>query len=75
MAAPGGDQMINKIKQRLRSRTYLAALAMMALAALEQSSGAISELFPPWILPFWPYLFGVVMLTLREITTTALSEK
>lgn len=63
------------IIQRLKSKTYWAAIIGAGLSALEINSGLVSGLLPEgyraWAVAFWP----VLMITLREVTTTPLSAK
>ena len=67
--------MIDKIRQRLRSKTYRAAMALTLLSAIEVKAQFISGFLPvqyrAYLLFVWPF----AMLTLREITTSALSDK
>jgi hypothetical protein len=63
------------IIQRLKSKTYWAALIGAMLTVLEANSGLIgqflSESYRPYIVMMWP----VLMLILREFTNSALSDK
>jgi uncharacterized membrane protein len=67
--------MLELIKQRLKSKTYWTAIIGALLTILEANSGYISGLLPPdtgkYLVLFWV----PAMLTLREITTAALSDK
>ena len=67
--------MLTKITQRLRSKTYLTALTLAAITAIDAQSafltGSLPAEYRPWCLLAWP----VAMLTLREVTTSALSDK
>lgn len=64
-----------KIKNRLTSKTYLTALTLGIVTAIEMSSGYIGSLLPenyrPLLLMVWP----VTMMTLRELTNTSLNKK
>ena len=66
---------MDKIIARLRSKTYWAALAMAALSIIEINAQLLTQFIPAehraWLLLAWP----LVMITLREITTGALSDK
>ena len=57
------------------SKTYLSALALGLITAVDMNTGLVSGLFPqeyrPWLLMVWP----VVMMTLREMTHTTLDPK
>ena len=61
--------------QRLKSKTYWAALVGALLTAIEANSGLISQFLPADIRPYIVMLWPVLMLALREVTTTAISEK
>lgn len=67
--------MFNKIKARLTSKTYIAALTMTALTVIETSSSLISSNVSaeirPYLLAAWP----IIMITLREVTKTPLGGK
>lgn len=64
-----------RIKNRLTSKTYITALILGLITALDLNSGVISSLLPenykPLLLLVWP----VAMMTLREITTSAVDDK
>ena len=61
--------------QRLKSRTYWVALVGALLTIVEANSGFFGQYIPmpyrTYIVMLWP----VLMLALREVTTTALAEK
>jgi len=63
------------IIQRLKSKTYWAAIIGALLSVLEANSGFFSQYIPmperTYIVLLWP----VLMLVLREFTTTALADK
>ena len=63
------------IIQRLKSKTYHVAIAGALLTILETNSGLISQFLPVeyrnYVMLAWP----VLMITLREVTTGALSDK
>ena len=66
---------MNLILQRLKSRTYWVALIGALLTAVELNSNFLGSFIP---LPYRNYvimLWPVLMLTLREVTTTALADK
>ncbi len=67
--------MLDKIKSRLRSKTYWAAITMAALSIIEVNAQLVTNLLPPeyrsYLLLSWP----LVMITLREVTNGALSDK
>ena len=61
--------------QRLKSKTYWAALVGALLTIVEANSGFFGQYIP---MPYRTYavlLWPILMLVLREVTTTALSEK
>jgi uncharacterized membrane protein len=66
---------MNLILQRLKSKTYWVALVGALLTVIEANSGFIGQYIPmpyrTYIIMLWP----VVMLVLREVTTTALADK
>jgi uncharacterized membrane protein len=63
------------IIQRLKSKTYHVAIVGALLTILETNSGLISQFLPVeyrnYVVLAWP----VLMITLREVTTGALSDK
>lgn len=67
--------MIEKIRQRLQSKTYQTAMALALLSAIEVKAQFVSGFLPveyrAYLLFIWPF----AMLTLREITTGALADK
>ena len=67
--------MLELIIQRLKSKTYLTALTLALLSVIEVNLQLVSQFIPleyrSYLIMVWP----VVMLTLREVTTAALSEK
>lgn len=66
---------MNPILQRLKSKTYWVAIIGALLTGMDASSGFFSQYFPLEVRPYIPLFWPVLMLALREITTTALSEK
>ena len=66
---------MNAIIQRLKSKTYWVALVGALLTDIEANSGFIGQFLPSpyrtYIVMLWP----VLMLVLRELTTTALADK
>ncbi len=66
---------MNAIIQRLKSKTYWAAILGALLTIVEANSGFISTLLPAAYAKFAVMLWPVLMLTLRELTTTALADK
>ena len=66
---------MNLILQRFKSKTYWVALVGVLLTAVELNSGFLSQFMPAeyrsYIIMLWP----VIMLVLREFTTSALADK
>jgi uncharacterized membrane protein len=66
---------MNAILQRFKSKTYWVAIVGALLTAVEVNSGFLGSFIPMpyrnYIIMLWP----VLMLVLREITTTALADK
>ncbi len=66
---------MNAIVQRLKSKTYWVALVGALLTIIEANSGFLGQFIPApyraYIIMLWP----VLMLVLRELTTTALAQK
>ena len=66
---------MNAIIQRLKSKTYWVAIVGALLTVIEANSGIIGQFVPApyrtYIIMLWP----VLMLVLRELTTTALADK
>jgi len=67
--------MLDLFLQRLRSKTYRIALAGILLSILEVKAQVISQFFPLEYREYFILLWPAVMLTLREFTSCALSEK
>jgi uncharacterized membrane protein len=66
---------MNAIKQRLKSKTYWAAIIGALLVIIEQNSGVFSTFLPYSVRATAVMLWPVLMITLREVTTSALSDK
>ena len=66
---------MNAIIQRLKSKTYWVAIIGALLSVIEANSGFFGQYIPlperTYIVMLWP----VLMIALREVTTTALAEK
>ena len=66
---------MNAIVQRLKSKTYWVAIVGALLTAIEANSGFLGQFIPApyraYIIMLWP----VLMLILRELTTSALADK
>ena len=66
---------MNAIIVRLKSKTYWTAIIGAVLTVIEANSGMISSLLPAEYAKYAIMLWPVLMITLREITTTALASK
>ena len=66
---------MNAIIQRLKSKTYWVAILGALLTAVEVNSGFLGSFIPMpyrnYVILLWP----VLMLILRELTTSALADK
>jgi len=66
---------MNALLQRFKSKTYWVALIGALLTAIEVNSGFLGSFIPMpyrnYVIMMWP----VLMLILREVTTSALSDK
>jgi uncharacterized membrane protein len=66
---------MNALLQRLKSKTYWVALIGALLTAVEVNSGFLGSFIPMpyrnYVILLWP----VLMVILREVTTSALSDK
>ena len=66
---------MNPVIQRLKSKTSWVAIVGALLTVIEANSGFIGQFVPApyraYIIMLWP----VLMLVLRELTTTALANK
>lgn len=67
--------MMNLIKQRLKSKTYWAAMLLALLTILDAQSGFLSGFLPAqyrgYVVMAWP----LGMISLREVTNAALADK
>lgn len=63
------------ILKRLKSKTYWAAIVGALLLVIEHNSGIFSAYLPESIRSLAVLLWPVLMVGLRELTTTALSDK
>ena len=63
------------IVQRLKSKTYWAAIIGAMLVVIEQNSGVFSMYLPIEVRTAAVMLWPVLMIALREVTTSALSDK
>jgi uncharacterized membrane protein len=66
---------MNTIIQRLKSKTYWVAILGALLTAVEVNSGFLGSFIPMpyrnYVILLWP----VLMVLLREVTTSALADK
>ena len=65
---------LKAFRKRVLSKTYATALLLGLITAVEMNTQLLSQFIPetyrPWLLMIWP----VTMMTLREMTNSALSE-
>ena len=66
---------MNAILQRFKSKTYWVAIVGALLTVIEANSGFIGQFLPTEYRAYIVMLWPVLMLVLREITTSALSNK
>lgn len=66
---------MNALKQRLKSKTYWAAIVGAALVVIEQNSGIFSAYLPETMRSMAVLMWPVLMIALREATTAALADK
>jgi uncharacterized membrane protein len=66
---------MNALLQRFKSKTYWVAIVGALLTAVELNSGFLGSFIPMpyrnYVILLWP----VLMVILREVTTSALSDK
>lgn len=67
--------MLDKIRQRLRSKTYWAAIVMAVLSIAEAQAQVLTGLLPAELRALALLAWPLVMITLREVTTGALADK
>jgi hypothetical protein len=65
--------MFELLKQRLKSKTYIAAVVASVLTILEVQSGFFASLLPAQYRAYTVMLWPILMLTLREFTSAALA--
>lgn len=66
---------MNALIARLKSKTYWAAIIGALLVVVEQNSGVFSAYLPEELRSAAVMLWPVLMIALREVTTTALADK
>ena len=64
--------MLDKLRHRLVSKTYLSALLLGAITAIEMNNQFLSSFFPEEYRPFLLMIWPVTMMTLREMTNAEL---
>jgi uncharacterized membrane protein len=67
--------MTQAILKRLRSKTYWAAIIGALLMVIEHNSGIFSLYLPESIRTMAVVMWPVLMVGLRELTTSALADK
>ena len=65
---------LKTIKRRLTSKTYLTALALGIITAVDLNTQVLSGLFPEQYRPFLLMVWPVTMMTLREMTKSGLAD-
>lgn len=63
------------IGKRLKSKTYRVALISSVLTIIEAKEQIIAGLVPEEYRPFMPLVFPLLMMLMREMTTTSLDDK
>jgi uncharacterized membrane protein len=66
---------MSAILQRLKSKTYWTAIIGALLVIVEQNSGVFSLYLPAEVRTAAVMLWPVLMIALREVTTSALGDK
>ena len=66
---------MNAIVKRLKSKTYWSAIVGALLLVIEHNSGIFSAYLPESVRSMAVLLWPVLMVALREVTTSALSDK
>jgi hypothetical protein len=68
-------RVLNLLKQRLTSKTYWAGIILALLTVVEVKVGIVAAYLPPEYRPYLIAVWPVVMMLMREVTTTALQDK
>lgn len=66
---------MNAIIQRLKSKTYWVAIIGAILTIMDTNSQLFAGLIPAPYSQYLTMLWPIVMIALREVTTTALADK
>jgi uncharacterized membrane protein len=66
---------MNAIIQRLKSKTYWVAILGAALTIVEANANFLSGFLPAEYSKYAIMAWPILMLTLREVTTSAISDK
>jgi hypothetical protein len=69
------SRVITLLKQRLTSKTYWAGIILALLTVIEVKAGIVAAYLPPQYQPYLLAVWPIVMMLMREVTTTALSDK
>lgn len=67
--------MLDIIKQRLKSKTYWLAVAIILFQTIDQFHGQVAALFGAKVSLAINILWPVLFMAVRELTTQPLSEK
>ncbi len=62
-------------RKRLKSKTYLVAIVGAVITGIEASSGFVSDFLPAAVRPYLVLVWPLLMLGMREFTTSAIAEK
>ena len=66
---------MDTIKQMLKSKTMIFAIALAGLGALQASSTALAPFMSPLVYGIFTLVVAVAVAILRVLTTTSISEK
>lgn len=66
---------LERIKNRLVSKTYISALLLGLITAVDMNTQFLSGFFPEAYRPFLLMIWPVSMMTLREMTKEAVDDK
>jgi hypothetical protein len=69
------SRVIKLLKQRFTSKTYWAGIILALLTVIEVKSGFVASYLQPEYQPYLLAVWPIIMVLMREITTTALQDK
>ena len=67
--------MLEILAQRLKSKTYWAAILGTLITVVDANLGVVSSMLPGSLAVYTPLLWPMVMVALREVTTTSIAKK